>query len=451
MQNTTEHRAVSYKNLYLVLTAVGAVLIVSLLILTFFIRAEYNGLNEAADMYISAQNDALGLTQGSDYLTEQAQHFALTGDPVYVDRYLKEANVTRRRDRAVEDMRALLEASGSQGWKYLEDALAHSNRLMLLELAAFRLGLIAEGADLSAYPQEIREAALTAEELAADAAQQKAAVVEKIFGEEYRSMKQQIYEEVSRCDDELVGQVQQAKERHRANLSTLLTIQYVLMGLILLLILAYIVATMQLIVRPLGHFVQAIRENRLYAADGAQEIRFLAMHYNEATNASLAHRERLSYEATHDPLTGLHNRAAFEEAMEAQRGKNAAFLLVDVDYFKTINDTYGHMIGDKLLQRVAGELKGSFRAEDYVCRIGGDEFAVIMVHADASLKELIRAKIERATTQLKEPEGDCPGVTLSIGVAFADELAPGESLYATADRALYTVKERGRNGFAFYE
>jgi len=86
-----------------------------------------------------------------------------------------------------------------------------------------------------------------------------------------------------------------------------------------------------------------------------------------------------------------------------------------------------------------------------VCRIGGDEFSVIMVHANASLTDLVRSKMMRAAQKLGAPSDDLPRVTLSVGVVFSDQRREGEDLFKLADQALYQTKMKGRNGCTVYQ
>lgn len=125
-------------------------------------------------------------------------------------------------------------------------------------------------------------------------------------------------------------------------------------------------------------------------------------------------------------------------------------LLIDVDIFKSVNDTYGHAAGDATLKKAVGCLKRAFRSIDYVCRIGGDEFSVIMVDVTSSLKYTIEDKIKYVSEELAKEKSEVPAVTLSVGVAFFDRENPGESIFKDVDKALYHVKENGRNGCAFY-
>ena len=120
-----------------------------------------------------------------------------------------------------------------------------------------------------------------------------------------------------------------------------------------------------------------------------------------------------------------------------------------MDYFKEVNDAYGHEKGDAVLKKIAEILVHSFRADDYVCRIGGDEFAVIMRHMTPGLKGIVLSKVDNVRALLAAAI-DIPPVTLSIGAAFSGGEID-EDVYRRADEALYEVKEKGRNGFAFYD
>jgi diguanylate cyclase (GGDEF)-like protein len=128
-----------------------------------------------------------------------------------------------------------------------------------------------------------------------------------------------------------------------------------------------------------------------------------------------------------------------------------ALLIVDVDKFKQVNDTYGHAVGDRVLKRVAEVLKHSFRSVDIICRFGGDEFVVVMTRANSSMKQLVTNKIDTANDILLNPKDDLPPISLSVGVAFSDRENPKGDIFKDADAALYQVKESGRSGIAFYE
>lgn len=165
---------------------------------------------------------------------------------------------------------------------------------------------------------------------------------------------------------------------------------------------------------------------------------------------------RLIDMAQRDALTKLYNRVAVKElATQKMRdccgGKSQALLIVDVDNFKQVNDTYGHLCGDSLLTDVAQVLKSQFRSTDLVGRIGGDEFVVYM--PEITGEKATAAKVRSVLQALHKirPAEDAPPISCSIGVAlFPQKGADYYALYKCADMALYYVKARGRNNFAFY-
>ena len=163
--------------------------------------------------------------------------------------------------------------------------------------------------------------------------------------------------------------------------------------------------------------------------------------------SSLAH---LDYKASHDELTGLLNRAGYDLLLSSIDIGSTYMILLDVDNFKTINDSLGHDVGDRVLVRLARILTKQFRAEDYVCRIGGDEFVVFMVHTEPVQHDLIAAKIEAINHELFEPYEGLPPVTISVGVAHGSEASDAADWFEKADEALYRAKQGGKHTSAFF-
>lgn len=183
----------------------------------------------------------------------------------------------------------------------------------------------------------------------------------------------------------------------------------------------------------------------------------LASMFAEQVGLSVANiqlREALRDQSIRDPLTGLYNRRYLEEMMEretrrAVRGEQGlGVLMLDLDHFKNFNDTYGHDAGDTVLRETAAFLLKSVRAEDIVCRFGGEEFIVILPVADLRVTQ---ARAERIRSKLRElpvlHQGQSLGmVTVSVGVAELPEhgTSPKELIEA-ADAALYRAKREGRD------
>ncbi len=163
--------------------------------------------------------------------------------------------------------------------------------------------------------------------------------------------------------------------------------------------------------------------------------------------------ERLSWEATHDPLTGLINRREFEQRLHhAAEGVNRdgahhVLCFIDLDYFKDINDTCGHPVGDTVLTQLCGVMRSHLREGDALARLGGDECAAIFHHCPMDkareLGETLRRAVEDFSFQW---QGEPVRITASVGlVELAGTPPPGETLLEAADRACYNAKESGRN------
>jgi diguanylate cyclase (GGDEF)-like protein len=173
------------------------------------------------------------------------------------------------------------------------------------------------------------------------------------------------------------------------------------------------------------------------------------VNFREVTDRKLFEDE-LRRQASTDPLTGLLNRTAFSERLAAATvsidpGAPPAVLFVDVDDFKTVNDTLGHGAGDDLLVTVAGRLTADVRADDVVARLGGDEFAVLLTFADG---ERLRNVADRLLTSLRAPmelAGSSVTVTASIGGALGAPGDTAERLLHSADTAMYSAKRSGKD------
>src|SRR5690348_4333623 len=167
---------------------------------------------------------------------------------------------------------------------------------------------------------------------------------------------------------------------------------------------------------------------------------------------------RLEFLAHHDTLTGLPNRAMFAErareavAQSRRHQKNCAFLFLDLDNFKTVNDTLGHDVGDALLKIIASRLKASVRGDDFVARIGGDEFCVLLQDiADPREAAAVAQKLLHELGKSYRVGEHQLASGASIGIACVPQ--DGEdvaTLLRLADLAMYRAKEHGRNGYQFF-
>jgi len=183
---------------------------------------------------------------------------------------------------------------------------------------------------------------------------------------------------------------------------------------------------------------------------------------NERLEAEIGERRlaeaRALHIADHDSLTGLPNRRLLEDrltqalALSKRNRKLTATMFVDLDRFKTINDTLGHAVGDIVLKEVAERLVGQLRVGDTVCRVGGDEFLVVLpeIKRASDAAHVARKVIENLSAPIRIDQHEL-SVTPSIGIAiFPDDGRDAEALIRNADAAMYHVKETGRANYQFF-
>lgn len=155
---------------------------------------------------------------------------------------------------------------------------------------------------------------------------------------------------------------------------------------------------------------------------------------------------RLNHVLLHDPLTGAYNRNIFKTICYPGTNminiKNAGLLILDIDFFKKVNDTYGHDVGDVILQRLSKSVEGTIRSDDYLVRFGGEEFVVILSNVSKEILEDTAIRIKSAIqTELSDYS-----ITVSIGGCMYDEVSDYSNSIKIADEQLYYVKQNGRNG-----
>ena len=219
-----------------------------------------------------------------------------------------------------------------------------------------------------------------------------------------------------------------------------------------------------LVTRPLQRLTHAVdelsqgRTPQPIALDSPDELGRLANTFDAMVTELMQQRERLTALAERDALTGLHNRHYFEAELAhffrggAHVGQQGAVLLFDLDEFKYVNDTFGHVAGDAMLLRVAGETQALVRETDTLCRLGGDEFAVFMPHVTLEGALVLAERIVRTVGRMAlEVKGRPLRLTASLGVAhYPDHGQSGEELVSHADMAMYQAKRLGKNRWNIY-
>jgi len=233
--------------------------------------------------------------------------------------------------------------------------------------------------------------------------------------------------------------------------STRNTVQVAALGL------ASIVLTVAVIL--VGAMVIAIFDRGSYERIQAnnRHLRQVRLRMRKSERELREANARLTHLAMIDGLTGIYNRRHFEDALEAEWRRSLrlqqrmAVLLIDIDHFKSLNDTYGHHVGDECLRAVAKSLKSALRRPgDIVARYGGEEFAAILPNSDSGgamlVAEAVRLAIEGLRVRI-EGAMAAPSITVSVGVCSHKPTADGSQAFmiASADKALYRAKADGRN------
>lgn len=443
-------RSVNYK----FLIAIG-ILCILLIISTIQLVNQFLNYKKSSELYANVSRLALDLQDGSDYLTDEARFFVLSDEIGHLNNYFLERNIFKRRENAIEQLSVL--HPDPVVIDYLQQALDESHALEEIEIYAMAMITIANHYQHSPevpLPDEIRNVKLKPEDemLGDEYKTAKAWLI--LFSEDYMAKKHQIANHKSNAILQIFDYTEATHISSYEHLKDLFVRMVIVIALVFLFNLLLFIAIITLVIRPLNKNINSIQKGSRLETTKTHEFNILTSTYNVMYDKNEANEELLRHKAEHDELTGLINRGGYNSILDVLKLQNhpVALILIDVDLFKHINDNYGHPVGDKVLQKVASTLKENFRSSDYVARIGGDEFAVILTDFGTDLentKNLIKTKMSHTLESLKNTKGEVPEVTLSCGI----EICPNgfdESLYEHADAALYEVKRSGRNGFRFF-
>lgn len=414
------------------------------------VYGRYQQLTEQVDVYLRSEGEIRRLEEMSDYLTEQARRFAMTRNRHYMDAYFDKLDESQELDRVIEDIMESQGADSGITAEYLRTALRRSVQLTECELHSMKLVCVAKGyGDL---PERIEELELPAWELWVDDTQKLERAYSLVSNQVYNNVKSRTDSRFAKALEYISADARESEQKSEAVLRNSLREEWacvLLLFVTIVLIFAFIYILMLL---PIREFIKRIKEDKPLDIIGSYELRYLAVTYNKMYEVNTASKAILQHQAEHDALTGLLNRQALVQLKQylGTIKKPLALILVDLDYFKNVNDDYGHAVGDQVLKKLAGLLVEYFRSNDYPIRLGGDEFAVFMLDVTEAEKDIIAQKADLLNQTLLHPDDGLPKISASIGVAFSKEGYQSE-LYEHADSALYRTKENGRCGYSFYE
>ena len=200
--------------------------------------------------------------------------------------------------------------------------------------------------------------------------------------------------------------------------------------------------------RPIGQLAVFSRDReRAFAEEEVRELEELARRAAPAIENARRFREA-RHQADLDALTGLHNRRFFHETLEREAARahrydrDLALVVLDVDDFKAINDRIGHLAGDGVLASVAGRLREAVRSADVACRVGGDEFAIILPESSLADADQLYRRVQEAMAAT--PVGRAGTLSLSAGIAQLQKADGAAAFFQRADDALYRAKGSGK-------
>ena len=399
---------------------------------------------------MSWKQTALDVKDASDYLTDQVRYFVYNKRKIYMDNYFEEANVTRRRDKAIDIISTQLpDTIAHQG---LDAAVTKSKELMNVEFYAMRLVVETLDPSFEYDYEEVKSVQLTDEDIAKSNDEKVALALDYVIGEDYLDAKTFINEKVNLAVSEIDTMMEKSVISSTSELKNILVGQQILIALNLVIITSAIFILYRYMIRPIGFAIDKLKNEEFMNENGMmKEFAYFATVYNKAKEQSNNIKDKLQYEAEHDQLTSLYNRTGYDTIYRRAKLEHCYYVLIDIDFFKEINDQNGHEVGDKVLVKVASTINKVFKEDyEFAFRLGGDEFAVLVEHNDNIPIEDVVKKCEQITNEINHKGNKIPEVTLSIGIAKGEESDTTDSLFRKADKALYSAKNNGRHNITIY-
>ncbi len=440
------NKGISHRLLHLVLALIIVLFSSTVVYFSFRMLATVRRIDAASRQSSELQKAAHELMSASDYLTEQVQRFTIDGDLRFLDRYFTEAFESKRREEALSVMKT--DSRTNAAYEQLQSAMENSVKLMDLEYYAMRLVIEAKG--YSDYPDLLRDIKLNDEDAALPAEDKIRRATAIVLGDEYYELKDRIRTDMQACLVEVEKQGSGIVMSELDFLSRELSIIRVSVLIQAAMIFSMLWLTTRLAINPVLDAVNQVKSNLPITEKGSIEFRYLASAYNKMYEKNRSSLEHLNFKASHDELTDAYNRAGYDFLISTIDLASTYMMLFDVDNFKTINDTYGHETGDKVLQKVVNTLRSIFRDNDCICRIGGDEFVVFMVNSGGMPQRLIESKVAQINIDLANTEDGLPPISTSVGIVNGKDVTDPSKLFEMTDAAMYRSKNSGKSTYTFY-
>ena len=444
--NRKQSRGIHLSRLNFLFVCIGLVIALFMVFSMYQTNDSFNAVVSVTEAYLSSQQTAGMLNNISSDMSEQCAAFLQSGTPDPTYSYAGQLNAINSQ---IESNEAFGSTDSSDN-EFLVKALGVFRTKTAAEIRAMRLMAETLPMGLEAFPPLIRQAELSEEDQALSPEDKKKTALELIGSEEYLTYGKTISEAV---DDS--HRIASEKGKNRAmqtaeDIQKVIRRQKLLVFLFVAVAMVALIMNRILIISPIQRSADRLDKRQPLQVAGSYEVQHLANVYNEVLKDNAEKAKALTYTATHDALTGLLNRAEFDRIYKESKEGKIGVLVADVDHFKQYNDEFGHRTGDRVLKTVADKLTEHFREEDRICRIGGDEFCVIMPGLCQEKAEAATERIRRINRELQESSEGLPPITISAGFAFWDRPDPGESIFRDADNTLLSVKKTRTDCCAVY-
>lgn len=336
----------------------------------------------------------------------------------------------------------------------LWQALQVSNGLAQREYHAFALVMNANG-KLDSAPEAIKAYKLPESELAMTYTEKMELARRIVHGTEYYSYKLKIYDCVSQFEQGVLAATQDKLLNETNSISSLLGWQNAFELIENIMVICLAVLLYRNVTYVLKNYIGSISRNEMMKPDGTTELRYMANVFNSYIEMQSKKQSELRHIAQVDALTQVANRRALEDFMNSklqQIDVQGAFVMLDVDDFKHINDTYGHDTGDAMLTCLVEEIQKEIRDYyDFIGRFGGDEFVVWFDGMDIRDADLAVERIALINSkQVKIGDLTLP-ISISAGITFCQYGDQYKDVLRRADTALYEKKRAGKQGCTIYE
>ncbi|MBR1535368.1 MAG: GGDEF domain-containing protein, partial [Treponema sp.] len=418
-ENLKAKKRINMGLLSTVLTLITLIVFVFIIVISYKVNQSYNDVRSSINRFVICEQSSDTIKTSSNELTELARMFVVNHDERFALAYVEELEENNAQQKALEDLKRFC-SDKEIALQRLEVAISQSKSLTAMELYNMRLCYEIFNKNTDEIPELIRKIEIKPSERNLSHEELHEQAVKNMFGNGYLIYKMRVNDNclitIKAISDEIKQEVDLNAEILGRNLDRLR---------IFILIL--------LVINALSTI-------------GLKEFRDVTKSYNKMYEMGERQNRILLKNAEYDALTGILNRRAYEQicSSSAKQKISIALLLIDMDNFKHINDTYGHTGGDSALKALASILRDTFRNEDYVCRIGGDEFAAVLVNFKPEGFKIVQEKIASVNERLSQIEG-LADVSVSVGIAFSST-GYTEELYKKADKALYSIKESGKKG-----